>query len=228
MFPTVRLSLSDVISSWAGLRPLIYEDGKSPSELSRKDEIIVSTSGLISIAGGKLTGYRLMAKKIADLVAKDLLSEAKNFPPSATQAYQLSGGEFKSDEDLQDFLTSIVTDIANSYLPNYFLHRWVFRYGRNTTQIIELAENFKSRYPDPEHVALAAEMQYSFNNEMVANEIDFSVRRTGMIYFDKIRLDRNVSFINDFFSELLHRNDFDKVAALKRFTDVVREVTDFK
>lgn len=228
MFPTVNLSLSDVISSWAGLRPLIYEDGKSPSELSRKDEIIVSTSGLISIAGGKLTGYRLMAKKIADLVAKDLLSEAKNFPPSATQTYQLSGGEFKSDGDLQEFLSSIATDVANAYLPNYFLHRWVFRYGRNTTQIIELAENFKSRYPDPEQVALAAEMQYSFNNEMVANEIDFAVRRTGMIYFDKIRLDRNVSFINDFFSELLHRTAAEKSISLQRFTEVVKEVTDFK
>jgi glycerol-3-phosphate dehydrogenase len=228
MFPSVHLSISDVISSWAGLRPLIYEDGKSPSELSRKDEIIVSASGLISIAGGKLTGYRLMAKKIADLVAKDLLSEAKNFPGSTTHSYQLSGGEFKSDKDLQDFLTSTVTDVANAYLPNYFLHRWVFRYGRNTAHILELAETFKSRYSDGEQVALAAEMQYSFNNEMAANEIDFAVRRTGMIYFDKIRLDRNLAFINDYFSALLNRTVVEKATALKRFTEVVKEVTDFK
>ena len=228
MFPTVRLALKDVISSWAGLRPLIYEDGKSPSELSRKDEIIVSASGLLSIAGGKLTGYRLMAKKVADIVAKDLLSEAKNFPPSSTQTYQLSGGEFKSDKDLQDFLTTTVTDVANQYLPNYFLHRWVFRYGRNTSQILELAETVKNRYAHAEQVALAAEMQYSFDNEMVANEIDFAVRRTGMIYFDKIRLDRNLSFINEYFSKLLHRTDAEKAVALKYFTDVVKEVTDFK
>jgi len=228
MFPSVKLSTGDVISSWAGLRPLIYEDGKSPSELSRKDEIIVSTSGLISIAGGKLTGYRLMAKKIADLVAKDLLAEAKNFPVSATQTYQLSGGEFTTDEELQEFLNQTVTDVANGYLPNYFLHRWVFRYGRNTSQILEIAENFKTRYADPEQVALAAEMQYSFENEMVANEIDFAVRRTGMIYFDKIRLDRNLAFIHEFFSSLLHRTDESKAIALKQFSEAVAEVTDFK
>ena len=228
MFPSVHLSVTDVISSWAGLRPLIYEDGKSPSELSRKDEIIVSASGLISIAGGKLTGYRLMAKKIADLVAKDLLVEAKNFPPSGTQNFQLSGGAFQSDEELQNFLQSTVTDVANAYIPNYFLHRWVFRYGRNTEQIIEQCENFKSRYADGEQLALAAEMQYSFENEMVAEETDFAVRRTGMIYFDKIRLDRNLTFIHEYFSALLHRSDADKATALKRFTDTVKEVTDFR
>ena len=228
MFPSVHLSVSDVISSWAGLRPLIYEDGKSPSELSRKDEIIVSASGLLSIAGGKLTGYRLMAKKIVDIVAKDLLSEAKNYPPSATHTFQLSGGEFKSDKELRDFLDSIVTDVANSYLPNYFLNRWVYRYGRNTAQILERAETLKSRYADSEHVALAAEMAYSFDNEMSANEIDFAVRRTGMIYFDKIRLDRNLTFINEYFSHLLQRSESEKESALKRLVEVVKEVTDFK
>ena len=50
MFPTVSLKKKDIVSSWAGLRPLIYEEGKSASELSRKDEILVSPSGLISIA----------------------------------------------------------------------------------------------------------------------------------------------------------------------------------
>ena len=228
MFPSVRLLVSDVISSWAGLRPLIYEDGKSPSELSRKDEIIVSASGLISIAGGKLTGYRLMAKKIVDLVAKDLLTEAKNFPASATQLFQLSGGAFQSDQDLQNFMTGIVTDVANSYIPNYFLHKWVFRYGKNTSQIIELCEIFRNRYADGEQLALAAEMQYSFDHEMVVDETDFAIRRTGMIYFDKVRLDRNLLFIHEYFSALYHRSPADSAKALMNFSNTVSEVTDFK
>ena len=40
MFPTVGLKIKDIESTWAGLRPLIHEDGKSPSDLSRKDEIL--------------------------------------------------------------------------------------------------------------------------------------------------------------------------------------------
>ncbi len=55
--------------TWAGIRPLIYEEGKDPSESSRKDEIWEGKSGLLTIAGGKLTGYRHMAQDIVDLVS---------------------------------------------------------------------------------------------------------------------------------------------------------------
>ncbi|MCS0542567.1 glycerol-3-phosphate dehydrogenase/oxidase, partial [Aeromonas veronii] len=68
MFPRVNVKDSDIESSWAGVRPLIYEEGKDPSEISRKDEIWISDSGLITIAGGKLTGYRKMAETVVDKV----------------------------------------------------------------------------------------------------------------------------------------------------------------
>ncbi|MQI51942.1 FAD-dependent oxidoreductase, partial [Escherichia coli] len=50
MFPDVNVTADDVESSWAGIRPLIYEEGKDPSEISRKDEVWQSESGLITIA----------------------------------------------------------------------------------------------------------------------------------------------------------------------------------
>ena len=68
MFATLKLEKKQIESSWVGLRPLIYEDGKSASEVSRKDEVFISKSGLITIAGGKLTGYRKMSEKIVDIV----------------------------------------------------------------------------------------------------------------------------------------------------------------
>ena len=57
-----------IVGTWVGLRPLIYEAGKKASELSRKDEIFYSKSGLVSIAGGKLTGYRKMSEKVVALL----------------------------------------------------------------------------------------------------------------------------------------------------------------
>ena len=63
MFPSVNLQSANVIDQWAGLRPLVQDEGKDPTEISRKDEIFISNSGLISMAGGKLTGYRKMAIK---------------------------------------------------------------------------------------------------------------------------------------------------------------------
>ncbi len=72
MFPRVGVKEQDIESSWAGVRPLIFEEGKDPSEISRKDEIWVSHSGMTTIAGGKLTGYRKMAETVTDILAKKL------------------------------------------------------------------------------------------------------------------------------------------------------------
>src|SRR5687767_629807 len=92
-FPAMSLSLNDIESSWAGLRPLIHEEGKSASELSRKDEIFESPSGLISIAGGKLTGYRKMAERAVNLVIKRSFSD-RNLKDCHTASVKLSGGAF--------------------------------------------------------------------------------------------------------------------------------------
>jgi hypothetical protein len=69
------LAMNDIVGAWAGLRPLLHQDGKKPSELSRKDEIMTGTTGLISIAGGKLTTFRRMAERAVDM-ACDRLREA--------------------------------------------------------------------------------------------------------------------------------------------------------
>lgn len=76
MFPELRITTEDIESSWAGIRPLIFEEGKGPSEISRRDEIWQSESGLITIAGGKLTGYRKMAETVVDRVAAKLEERA--------------------------------------------------------------------------------------------------------------------------------------------------------
>src|SRR5207249_801670 len=66
------LARTDVVGAWAGLRPLLHEEGKRAWEISRKDEIMVSDTGLVSIAGGKLTTHRRMAERVVDLVVERL------------------------------------------------------------------------------------------------------------------------------------------------------------
>lgn len=64
-FPSANLVSEDVLSTWAGLRPLIAADGRSYN-VSREHEIVVDPDGLITIAGGKLTTYRKMAAELVD------------------------------------------------------------------------------------------------------------------------------------------------------------------
>ena len=89
----MNINISDIESSWAGVRPLIQEEGKNPSDISRKDEIWKSDSGLITIAGGKLTGYRKMAETVVDLLAEQLYAEEKvKYPGGQTGVLPISGG----------------------------------------------------------------------------------------------------------------------------------------
>lgn len=64
-FDTEPLKAGDVVSTWAGLRPLLRSEG-DPSRVSRDYHIYRSVSGLVTIAGGKLTAFRSMASHIVD------------------------------------------------------------------------------------------------------------------------------------------------------------------
>ncbi len=71
-FDIEPVSPGDVVAAWAGVRPLIAAPGKAPKEMSRKDEVTVGRGQMISIAGGKLTGFRRMAEDVLEVVAKQL------------------------------------------------------------------------------------------------------------------------------------------------------------
>ena len=69
-FPKAGLGDADVLSVWAGLRPLIARPGGAPSEVSRSHEIRSPEPGWWDVAGGKLTTYRLMAEQTVDRIVK--------------------------------------------------------------------------------------------------------------------------------------------------------------
>ncbi len=71
-FPQITLGASDVISSWAGLRPLVANPDGTPSDISRAHQITSPEPGWWDVTGGKLTTYRLMAEQTVDNVARQL------------------------------------------------------------------------------------------------------------------------------------------------------------
>jgi glycerol-3-phosphate dehydrogenase len=174
MFPTIHLSTDDVVSSWAGLRPLIYEDGKSPSSLSRRDEIFTSTSGLISIAGGKLTGYRKMAQRIVRLVYQNL---GRPRPSCKTKYIQLTSMPFADYTYFRSFVKKLAGDI--DYSLSWYL---TTTYGQAALDIISSARSHPTL--SRRQAILIAEIDYTIDFESATNPCDFFDRRTGNIYFD--------------------------------------------
>jgi glycerol-3-phosphate dehydrogenase len=190
MFPRANIHTSDITSSWAGLRPLIHEEGKSPSELSRKDEVFVSASGLISIAGGKLTGYRKMAERVVELVMKQLAAERNlHYLPCQTADLILSGGETIDRFELDSWVNQLVLQgCAGTDLPRKVIDLQG-KYGSHTADILRRAVDLLRGGMDTENCILLAELQYGVEEEMVTNLADFLVRRTGRLYFESERME---------------------------------------
>jgi glycerol-3-phosphate dehydrogenase len=84
----------DVIGAWAGLRPLIAQPGKRPSEISRRDEVLVGPASVITLAGGKLTGYRPLARETVERAAE---VASLSLAPALAEDPPLPGGDFDGD-----------------------------------------------------------------------------------------------------------------------------------
>lgn len=181
MFPDVKLTADDIESCWTGLRPLIHEEGKSASEISRKDEIFFSNSGLISIAGGKLTGYRKMAERIVDIVGKDLGINH----PCTTDKIKLSGGDIGGSENLSKFLAEKTNEGMRLGLSKDEALKLAKLYGTNVNRvykIIQVMGHEAKNYGLSKEVFAA--LVYGIEEEMVATPVDFFNRRTSAIFFN--------------------------------------------
>lgn len=186
MFPSVQLTPKDIISSWAGLRPLIHEEGKSPSELSRKDEIFVSEGGLISIAGGKLTGYRKMAARVCDRVAKWLYANGGKITlPCTTEKISLCNNAFPSREAVEQYVAHIAHQIAPCGLDKFYAQFLVFNFGAASEKIVTTFESLLPQWEQPTIAMAIAELDYCYRHEMVVTLSDFLIRRTGRLYFHR-------------------------------------------
>lgn len=186
MFPDVNVTEADVESSWAGIRPLIHEDGKDPSEISRKDEIWESASGLITIAGGKLTGYRKMAETVIDLVAKKFLADDSiRYAACKTKHLPISGGDVGGSAKFEQFVNNQVErGMEVGFRKEEAIHL-ANLYGSNVPTVFDLMVEYKA---DAEQsnlpLTLFAKLIYALECEMAATPVDFFNRRTGALLFD--------------------------------------------
>lgn len=89
-FPAARLTRDDVVSAWAGIRPLVATSSTNPTAASREHSIVRDRSGVISVTGGKLTTYRSMAAEIVDRVQEALGQRVSSAP---TDKIALAGGD---------------------------------------------------------------------------------------------------------------------------------------
>ena len=167
-FPAAALGPGDVISTYAGLRPLIAIPAHTPSSTSREHEILRETDGVISVIGGKLTTMRRMAEEIVDRVVESLrdrgfearvgpcITDQRPLPGSVGDAAPLNGSELAPE---------IAAHLRRAYGS---------RAGRILAESAD-QPSLRSRI-DPELPFLWAEVPYATRHEH-AREVEDVLRR---------------------------------------------------
>jgi glycerol-3-phosphate dehydrogenase len=158
-FRVEPLAPEDVVAAWAGLRPLIAQPGKPPAEISRRDEVSVGPAGVVTIAGGKLTGYRPMARETLERAAG--LADLALREPSAEEV-PLPGGDFDGD------LAALAGRLARETgVPASCAARLARMYGAEASAVVALGKEPLCADPD-----------------VLRGEIDWAVQREGALHLE--------------------------------------------
>ena len=225
MFPDVHVTDADIESTWAGVRPLILEDGKDPSEISRKDEIWEGKSGLLTMAGGKLTGYRHMALEIVDLLAKRLKQEySLKFADSKTKNTPISGGDVGGSKNFENYVNRKVQEGKALGLSTDVAHNLASKYGSNVDKLFAIAQLTNEKDLNMP-LELYVQLVYSVQNEMVYKPTDFLIRRTGKLYFDINTVKQYKQAIIDELDKLLNYTAEQKNEFSKEVDEAIEEAT---
>jgi glycerol-3-phosphate dehydrogenase len=164
IFDTRPFTTEDVVSLWSGVRPLLSQEGKPPSEISRRNEIMTGPAGVLSIAGGKLTSFRTMAQRVVDACEERL---GRKPSPSRTADEPLPGG------DISGGLQSIKDELTQMGLNSVETDRAAQLYGSEAPEVF-------AREKGP-----AAEAEFAVTREGAVTLEDYWVRRSARARFDE-------------------------------------------
>lgn len=162
-FDTGVIRDADIVSLWSGVRPLLAQEGKNPSEISRRNETLEGSHRVLSIAGGKLTSYRSMAERIVD-ICEERLGRATT--PCQTADEPLPGGNVEPD------LARIEVALRDL--------------GANEAEAERLARLYGAEAPDlaAKGLSPAVEAAWAVQHEGALTLEDYWARRSSRAHFD--------------------------------------------
>ena len=178
---TSDLTRADVTGVWAGLRPLLAPEGRQLSartaDLSRRHTVRVSDHGVVTVTGGKLTTYRLMAEQTVDAAIGALPSKSRTIPKSRTRNLKLVG----SPENASD-VAALASPAAASRLGVSLerLAALVHRHGTAVDDVLALASGHRGLLEPlvPGLPYLKVEAVWAVREEMAVTVEDVLSRRT--------------------------------------------------
>ena len=174
-FPEAGLRESDVVATWAGIRPLAASGATgAPSSASREHSIVESAPGLVRVTGGKLTTYRAMAAEVVDTVERALGHAAS---PSRTASLALAGGDMRDpDEEIAHAVGTIGDETIARRLVGAYGTAW-----HGVWSLTE-ADPALARLIQPGFPYVYAELLHAITHEQAATLSDLLIRRTPIAF----------------------------------------------
>ena len=177
--PDPRVAFEQVVYTYAGVRPLSYEEGKRESDVSRAHKVVAEEGGrFLSITGTKLTCFRSLAAELGDRVVRALGRRA----PGRTDRLTLDGLDAEAGRVEARTWLDVSAEMASSGLSRETLETLVTTYGRAYGRVIDLggkvaggAERLCPSNPD-----IVAQLHVAVQDEMAVSLQDFLLRRTGI------------------------------------------------
>ncbi|KIJ17593.1 hypothetical protein PAXINDRAFT_110970 [Paxillus involutus ATCC 200175] len=178
----IKVRRGDVLSAWAGLRPLISAGSEGGTEgLVRNHLVRIEESGLVTIAGGKWTTYRAMAEETVDKAVEAFGLEDKAKGGCRTEDLRLVGSDGWSRNMFIGLIQrfGLDTDVAKQLSDNYGDRAWT---------VCALAEPTGEQWPlhgvrlSPNYSYLEAEVLYATRHEYACTAIDVLARRTRLAF----------------------------------------------
>ena len=191
-FPECQVAHADVHCTWAGLRPLMRPTEKAGKEMdesavSREHRIVVGEDGLITIAGGKLTTYRLMSKEVVDTAVKLLRLRGdvpRKLNEPRTEEEPLPGGVNWPADDDHGRVAEQVLDVGGGRIAADTAQLLANTYGMRSMEVARLCRQDATLAERivPERPEIFAQVDYAVHEELAARVTDVLKNRTQLYY----------------------------------------------
>jgi glycerol-3-phosphate dehydrogenase len=179
-FPQAWLVRDDVVSAWAGIRPLAASDDDDPGSASREHTITVTPAGVVTITGGKLTTFRIMAAQTVD---RALRAARLPFVASGTEDLPIGWDAPRPRRDVAALALGMAAAVRERPDDDR-IPRMVARYGsrwRDALTAIDRTERDTERI-HPEHSYRLGDLRYACEQEMARTLGDLLIRRTHLAF----------------------------------------------
>ena len=177
--PDPRVAFERVAYTYAGVRPLSFEEGRRASEVSRAHKVVDELGGrFLSVTGTKLTCFRSQAAEVGDTVMRTLHRTA----PSRTARLTLDGADDEAGRVEARTWLDVSADVEASGLRLETLERLVATYGRGYRRVVELAGKVPGGADRlcPRNPEIVAQLHHAVQEELAVSLQDVLLRRTGI------------------------------------------------